>query len=152
MAHTKIRILGTCLFFLYLAGLLYFLFFCENYGHGGAGEYSYNFYPFREIIRYIRYRDLLGRRAVLLNLAGNVIGFMPFGALIPVMLRRMRSLWRTTLLSFALSALVELSQLIFKIGCFDVDDVILNTLGGLLGYLLFLLVSWLYLRFETKRG
>ncbi|MCD7818842.1 MAG: VanZ family protein [Lachnospiraceae bacterium] len=150
-ARKRIKILGTCLFLLYMAGLIYFLFLSEDFGHGGTGEYDYNIYPFREIMRYIRYRELLGERAVLTNLFGNIIGFMPFGALVPLMARSARRVWRTTLLSFEVSALVEVSQLIFRVGCFDVDDMILNTLGGLLGYLLFLGVSRLYLRIESDR-
>ena len=88
----------------------------------------------------MKYRGILGTRNVILNLAGNVVGFMPFGLLLPVFLRNARSFWKVTLLSFEISALVEFSQLIFHVGCFDVDDMILNTLGGFLGYLLFAVV------------
>lgn len=134
---------------LYMAGLVYFLFLSEDFGHGGTGEYSYNIVPFREILRYIRYREVLGTRAVLINLLGNVIGFLPFGALVPLMVRGARRAWRMTLLSLEVSALVEFSQLIFQVGCFDVDDMILNTLGGLLGYLLFRILSICYVKLET---
>ncbi|MCD7885500.1 MAG: VanZ family protein [Lachnospiraceae bacterium] len=144
-----IKISGTCLFLLYMAGLVYFLFLSEDFGHGGTGEYSYNIVPFREILRYIRYREVLGTRAVLINLLGNVIGFLPFGALVPLMVRGARRAWRMTLLSLEVSALVEFSQLIFQVGCFDVDDMILNTLGGLLGYLLFRILSICYVKLET---
>ncbi|MCD8346537.1 MAG: VanZ family protein [Lachnospiraceae bacterium] len=147
-----IKALGACLFLLYMAGLVYFLFLSEDYGHGGVGEYDYNIYPFREIIRYIRYRELLGTRAVLINLFGNVIGFLPFGALVPLMARGARRAWRITLLSLEVSVLVEVSQLIFHVGCFDVDDMILNTLGGLLGYLAFRVMSRWYLSFETRKS
>ncbi|MCD8105940.1 MAG: VanZ family protein [Lachnospiraceae bacterium] len=145
-----IKLLGKCLFLLYMTALVYFLFLSEDFGHGGTGEYSYNIIPFREILRYIRYREVLGTRAVLMNLVGNVLGFLPFGALVPLMARGARRAWRTMLLSFEVSALVELSQLIFQVGCFDVDDMILNTLGGLLGYLLFRLTSSLYEWAETR--
>ncbi|MCD7956503.1 MAG: VanZ family protein [Lachnospiraceae bacterium] len=144
-----IKLLGACLFLLYMTALVYFLFLSEDFGHGGTGEYSYNIIPFREILRYIRYREVLGTRAVLMNLIGNVLGFLPFGALVPLMARGARRAWRTTLLSFEVSALVELSQLIFQVGCFDVDDMILNTLGGLLGYLLFRVLSFCYVKLET---
>jgi len=66
-----------------------------------------------------------------------VIGFMPFGALLPIFSRQMRRPWKITLLSFEISAIIEISQLVLQVGCFDVDDMILNTLGGLLGYLVF---------------
>lgn len=150
MLRKWIRILGTCLFLLYMAGLVYFLFLSEGFGHGGAGEYDINIYPFREIWRYIRYGNVLGTRAVLTNLVGNVIGFLPFGALVPLMFRGARKLWRTALLSFEISALVEVTQLIFHVGCFDVDDMILNTLGGVLGYLMFITLSRWYLRIEGR--
>ncbi|MCD7736260.1 MAG: VanZ family protein [Lachnospiraceae bacterium] len=150
--RTTVKIVGTCLFILYMAGLIYFLFLSENFGHGGAGEYDCNICPFREIARYIRYRNVLGTRAVLTNLVGNVIGFMPFGALVPLMARGTRKAWRISLLSFEISALVEVSQLIFHVGCFDVDDMILNTLGGLLGYLLFWLSDKCYLGIEMRQG
>lgn len=133
-----VKCLGVCLFGVYLVCLIYLLFFAEGYGRGADGSvYSYNIHPFREISRYMRYRGILGIRNVVLNLAGNVVGFMPFGLLLPVFWRNARSFWKVTLLSFEISALVEFSQLIFRVGCFDVDDMILNTLGGFLGYLLF---------------
>lgn len=40
--------------------------------------------------------------------------------------------------SFALSLTIETIQLVCKIGCFDVDDLLLNTIGGILGYVVFL--------------
>ena len=98
---------------------------------------SYNLRPFQEILRCLRYWDILGAEYVILNLAGNVIGFMPFGMLLPVFARSVRRGWKVGILSFEISAVVEISQLIFRVGSFDVDDMILNTLGGLLGYFLF---------------
>ena len=43
----------------------------------------------------------------------------------------------TVFLSFGLSLCVEMIQFITQVGSFDVDDLILNTLGGLIGYYLF---------------
>ena len=44
---------------------------------------------------------------------------------------------------FGLSLVVETIQLITKVGCFDVDDLILNTLGAALGYLAFAVCNYL---------
>ncbi|MDO4321240.1 MAG: VanZ family protein [Lachnospiraceae bacterium] len=148
----SIKISGACLFFVYMAGLIYFLFLSEEYGRGAAGmAYNYNLCPFREIRRYLTYWEILGFRAVFLNLAGNVIGFMPFGALLPILSRNVRKAWKAVLLSFEVSALIEVSQLIFQVGCFDVDDIILNTLGGLLGYIVFWVTSRWYFRIEKRQ-
>ena len=147
-----IKISGTCLFFVYMAGLVYFLFFAESYGRGIAeAAYSYNILPFREIRRYLTYWEILGIRSVILNLAGNVIGFMPFGALIPLMSRSVRKAWKVGLLSLEISVLIEVSQFLFRVGCCDVDDVILNTLGGLLGYAVFCIFSGWYRDLERSR-
>ena len=37
--------------------------------------------------------------------------------------------------------MVEISHLFMKVGCFDVDDLLLNTLGGMLGYIIFLICN-----------
>ncbi len=151
MIRKGIRIFGAFLFGLYIAGLIYVLFFAESYGRGAEGiVYDYNICPFREIRRYVTYWRVLGIRTVILNLAGNVIGFIPFGALLPLMARSVRRWWKVTLLGLEISALIEVSQLIFKVGCFDVDDMILNTLGAFLGYLIFFAASRCYRRVEQN--
>ena len=49
------------------------------------------------------------------------------------MVRDTRKAWKVGLLGLEISALVEFSQLIFRVGCFDVDDDDLNTFGALAG-------------------
>lgn len=142
---TVVRIAGAVLFGLYVTVLVYMLFFAEGFGRGGDAVYDYNLRPFQEIRRYVRYYRLLGLRTVFLNLAGNVVGFMPFGALLPVLARQMRRAWKVAVLGLEISVLVEVSQLLFQVGCFDVDDMILNTLGTVLGYLFFA-VSYRFIR------
>jgi len=73
------------------------------------------------------------------NLAGNIIGFVPLGLLVPVLFRRCRGFWKVVGLSFLVSLLFELAQLATALGSFDVDDLLLNTLGGMLGYCIFIL-------------
>jgi len=77
----------------------------------------------------------------LLNIVGNIVGFMPCGFFLPVISRRSRRWFNTVLLSFLFSLCIETIQLIFKVGSFDVDDMILNTLGGILGYILYKIVQ-----------
>lgn len=138
----KIRIFGAFLFCCYVLALTYFLFFSEGYGRAIQGrEYAYNLYPFREIQRFWNYREKLGAFAVFCNLAGNVIGFIPFGMILPVIWPKTGSFFRILLLSFEFSLCVEIIQLVWKVGSFDVDDMILNTLGGVIGYLLFRLCN-----------
>lgn len=116
----------------------YFLFFAEIMGRTNLTRtYHYNLVPFLEIKRFIIYRKKLGMTAVVVNLLGNVAAFLPFGFFLPFLSQKNRSFAYVTLISFEFSLLIECIQLVSKVGSFDVDDMILNTLGGSLGYLCF---------------
>lgn len=130
------------LFAVYLAMLCYFLFFAESMGRTFSERtYHYNLELLKEIKRFWNYRDSLGVWSVGLNLIGNVVAFLPFGAFLPTLFYRCRRFLPTVLLSFDFSLCVELIQLFWKVGSFDVDDIVLNTLGGMLGYLLYWVIS-----------
>lgn len=130
------RGLGMLLFVVYLALLSYFLFFSESLGRTFLERnYHYNLEPFKEIRRFWVYRHSLGMWSVGLNLIGNVAAFLPFGAFLPTLFEKCKKLILTTLLCFEFSLCVEIIQLVWKVGSFDVDDILLNTLGGMSGYL-----------------
>lgn len=134
----RIRALIGVALFIYLAVLAYVCFFSEAYGRTHISDtYRYNLKPFREIIRFLRYREVVGIEAFILNLWGNVLVFAPFGCFVPMLISKCRSGFKMIQLTFALSLFVETIQLISRVGSFDVDDLILNTLGGLLGYMVF---------------
>lgn len=134
------RVLGKILFVLYIAFLLYFLIFSDWYGRtGGMSEYHYNLVPFQEIQRFWNYRDMLGWVSYA-NLFGNVMIFIPFGFFMP-MASRYRSFFLTMNYSLGLSLLVETFQFVSRVGSFDVDDIILNTIGGVVGYILFMICN-----------
>lgn len=67
----------------------------------------------------------------------NWLLFVPFGMLVPMLWGHSRSLARTGFLALLSSILIEAIQLVTQRGYFEIDDVILNTLGGLCGYILF---------------
>ena len=136
----KLKTGGRVLLVLYLACLIYFMFFSESYGRTEVHvEDRYNLVIFREIRRFLTYRDILGMPAVLLNVVGNVVVFIPYGCGLPLLFERLQSFWRIAVLSFAASLLAETMQLILRVGCFVVDDLLLNTVGGCACYLIFLL-------------
>nr|WP_253288331.1 VanZ family protein [Blautia sp. MSJ-19] len=141
------------MFLLYVLLLVYFLFFSEEYGRVAVEErmYRYNLIPLVEIRRFWIYRKQLGLMAVATNLFGNVIGFIPYGFILPVIVRRCRNGFFIILSGFALSLLVETVQLVTKVGCFDVDDMILNTLGAALGYGLFAVCNYLRRKHYGKK-
>ncbi len=133
----KMRLLCRVLFVVYLIILFYFLFFSETMGRvsdGGERKYIYNLELFKEISRFIEYRDILGWKIVTLNLAGNIVAFMPFGFFLPMVIKNCKGWLLVTLLTLTTSFVIETVQLVTKVGSFDVDDIVLNTLGGILGY------------------
>ena len=137
----RYRILGKVMFVLYIAFLVYFLCFAEWYGRTEPSEgYRYNLVLFKEIMRFIEYREELGVFAVFANLFGNILIFVPYGFFIS-MASTSRGFFQTLFYSFALSLGVEIFQLFARVGSFDVDDLLLNTLGGVLGYILFLICN-----------
>lgn len=138
-------------FIAYIAGLVYFVFFAESLGRSDVGTtYRYNLVPFKEIKRFVYYFHHLGLAAVLMNIAGNVIAFMPFGFGIPMIAEHKCRFLSVTLYTFGLSLGIELIQLVSKVGSFDVDDLMLNTLGGILGYILFVIYRKMCLK--RKKG
>ncbi|MFJ7272413.1 VanZ family protein [Streptomyces sp. NPDC099050] len=71
------------------------------------------------------------------QLGGNLLLGLPFGVLLPVLMPPARGLLRVAVVTVCLMTLVELIQGALVTGrVFDIDDVILNTAGALLGYLL----------------
>jgi glycopeptide antibiotics resistance protein len=102
--------------------------------HGGAP----NFLPFSTILPY-----LLGRNGAVIggiNILGNILLLVPVGFLFPFVYRKMT--WNKCLVA-AISAglIIELMQAGLRIGIFDVDDVILNGLGVIIGYWIFAMVT-----------
>lgn len=145
----RLRLGGQILLGIYLACLIYFMFFSETYGRTALHrDYQYNLVLFREIRRFLKYRHTLGTAAVLINVAGNVAVFIPLGFALPVLFERIKSFLQVLILSFAISLLAETMQLVLKVGCFDVDDLLLNTIGGCIGYLIY----WVFRRCFWERG
>lgn len=149
----RIRRLGAVLLVIYVALLMYFLFFYESYGRVAPadGDYRYNLIPFVEIRRFWTYRKQLGGFAFLTNIFGNVIGFIPYGFILPIVSRRMRRARHIILSGLAISLTVETIQLVTRVGCFDVDDLILNTLGAALGYFGFWVLNHIRRKWDGKK-
>ncbi len=148
----RIRLLGKVCFILYIGFIIYFLIFSDWYGRTTTGmeEYHYNLVLFKEIKRFWEYRHQVGLFAMFTNLFGNVLIFMPFGFFMP-MASKYHSFFSALFWSFSLSLGVESFQLVSKVGCFDVDDILLNTIGGALGYVVFVICAAIRRRYVKKK-
>ena len=74
----------------------------------------------------------------------NVIMFLPLGILIPMSGRRHVRFREILFISAALSILIENVQLFTGRGFCQLDDVVMNVLGGCLGYVIYQLANWLF--------
>lgn len=137
------RIICVILFIIYLSILTNLLFFDYRYGRV-SGDKSYNLKPFRTINNYIKYRQYVSDAVFIRNIYGNILAFMPMGFFVPLLLRKTRNFIKVVIISFFTSLLVEIIQYEFAVGSFDVDDIILNTLGGFLGYLCYKIIYDIY--------
>lgn len=108
---------------------LYYVATYQDINYGGI-----NLVPFREMFRYT-----FGSYKFMRNVVGNILMFIPFGFLASYYLKANKVSY-SLILSLIVSLTIELVQL--KIGrTFDIDDVILNVVGGFVGYILFVGVS-----------
>jgi glycopeptide antibiotics resistance protein len=93
-----------------------------------------NLHPGRSLKAYL---DQPALRDAVKQIGGNVLLGVPFGILVPVVAPGARGLLRVLLLTAVVMLLVEFAQGALVTGrAFDIDDVILNTTGALIGYVL----------------
>ncbi len=71
-----------------------------------------------------------------INLVGNVVALIPFGYLLPASFPKIK-FFKTIFIGIIFILLIEFSQLFTGLGEFDVDDILLNFFGVLIGYILF---------------
>ncbi len=79
---------------------------------------------------------------ILKNVLGNVILFIPMGVLFPLLFFKVRFFLLTLLLGFVLSLFIETAQYLFAARIFDIDDILLNVTGALIGHVLFSMVRF----------
>ena len=114
----------------------------------GTHEAPPNFVPFRTIIPY-----LFGHKGLIIagiNIVGNIILLVPIGFLVPFFLKEMN--WKKAVLFAVFSGLfIEGLQTMLHVGIFDIDDVILNGIGFMMGYWKFLIFPTVWNLLRTNK-
>ena len=89
-------------------------------------------------IPFVTLKDLLfiepDRGFAYRNLFGNILMFLPAGFLLPALFPLTKKVWSFILCCLSISLCLEILQLLTALGDFDVDDLLLNTAGGIMGY------------------
>ena len=115
--------------FFSLVFIIYLLLLFELVSNTDMQSYGNNFVPFREIFRYELFSVSFYR-----NVVGNIIIFIPYGVFIVYFIRKC-SLIKGSFIILLTSYAIELIQ--SRIGrSYDVDDIILNFIGGIIGFII----------------
>ena len=132
------RVIISLAFIIYLLVLGYHLFLSDILGRREISEgYRYNFVFFKEITRYITNINAIGFKLVLFNLAGNIVAFVPLGIFMSYFFNGSKYTFiKTILLGLVLTMSVEGIQLVTRVGICDVDDILLNFIGVVIGAVL----------------
>lgn len=149
----SLKLIAWGLFVLYLLVLVYVIILKEGMALGLA-EFGKQI-PFSQRITYINYIPLVNTIVPYLkgepsthiaieNLLGNIFAFSPLGFFLPLLFKSCKRLKISILISLCVSLFIEIVQLIFYLGTCDIDDLILNVLGSLLGYGVYCLFNSLY--------
>ena len=135
------RKLYTVLFLAYCALMLWLLFDRPGYDPGipywEQASGHLNLVPLRTLRLFTQLLDSSRPelvRAAVINLAGNIIMFIPLGLLLPKVFPKLSTLPRVLLATAMVITLVEITQLFTLVGSCDIDDLILNLLGAAIGY------------------
>lgn len=102
----------------------------------GSMERTISIIPFKSLLDMINNNISVTR--ILENILGNIAIFIPFGLLLPIVQKDKSK--KIILYGLITSALIEIIQYVFALGSSDIDDLMLNTLGTVIGYLLYIII------------
>ena len=123
---------NTIIFILLISYLLLLSYWMLlGFGRTTQMEYMYNLKPLITIGQFLQ-TDHYNSKIWIINLLGNIGVFVPFGILLPLLVRR--RIFRAFFIFICGLLLLELMQLVSRRGSFDIDDFILNSMGFALGY------------------
>ena len=117
----------------YIFVLFAFLFFKTN------SFQSLNLIPFYTITDYLSKGGIFS----LINVIGNIVLFIPLGIYL-ILFNHNKRVFINTLWSVIISVAVEVLQYLFKVGATDIDDIILNGLGGFLGIVIYKIICKIF--------
>lgn len=96
-----------------------------------------NITPFSTIVNYFNNYECFGFRYWFINVWGNILFFVPYGFMCPIIFEKLRKTSWFLVFAFILTATIEVLQEVSSLGIFDIDDIILNFIGTLFGYYIY---------------
>ena len=105
----------------------------------GLTNKSINIVPFRTILGYLSGQE--GFEISATNILGNICAFSPLGFFIPLLFDEHKGLVKTLAISLIISASFEFIQYQFNLGSCDIDDIILNIFGTIIGFIVYKVIK-----------
>lgn len=96
-----------------------------------------NMIPFLNTVKYILGGDNFNLNIILHNTIGHVLIFLPLGIFLPLLFKSFKVFPKFLICILSITLLIEILQFFLQIGQFDIDDIILNTIGSVMGYMVF---------------
>ncbi|MEG1003760.1 MAG: VanZ family protein, partial [Clostridium sp.] len=105
---------------------------------------------FSRTLNLIPFNDILNGYYNKLDIFGNIILFIPLGIYINIIMKNNKAL-KNIYIIVVISLLLETIQYIFGIGASDITDIITNTIGGILGIFIYMILKNLFVKdFKVK--
>lgn len=117
---------------IFFIGCLVMLLYVTLGNRHSSGEEKYRFDLFWSYKEVIYHNNMF----ILWQIIWNIVAFIPIGNVIFYLLGKKRKFYKVILYMGAFSLGIEATQLQFKMGLFEFDDVLHNTLGAVIGYLI----------------
>ena len=134
------------LIYINLAVIIRFTFFPMSKVNGHIQPLIFDIataFPFRvNLIPLVNLFDYDSKRDLLLNVIGNMAMFIPSGIVLPLVYKRLDTFWKVLVTGAGISLCIEIVQLPFSVRATDIDDLILNTIGVIMGYGIYVLIRY----------
>jgi glycopeptide antibiotics resistance protein len=137
LTSQRVRFALTLLLIGYSFLLIYWMFLGFGRTHFQSTGWRYNLIPFTTIKRYMVHFHSYNFRTWAINLLGNIAVFTPFGLFLPALFKSANRIGLFLIIFFLPLLVLEILQTLLRLGSFDVDDLILNVLGAVIGFVVF---------------
>ncbi len=135
------------LMYINLAVIIRFTFFPMSKVDGQVQPLVFDIataFPFRfNLLPLVNLFDYDSKRDLLVNVIGNVAMFIPSGIVLPIIYKRLDTFLKVLLAGGGISLCIEIIQLPFSVRATDIDDLILNTVGVIVGYGIYALIRYI---------
>lgn len=105
--------------------------------------YRHNLVPLRTINMYILHHAHFNWNTLVANLIGNIVVFIPLGCIYAYFIQGLKRFVPFVLSIIVTIVVVEGVQLLLRLGSFDIDDIILNSIGGIIGFYTLMILKFI---------